>query len=171
MLNRRIFIATGTAAVLTPSLFLTGCDSTTVSEFVSLIGTDAAALATFFGAGSLATQITSLASQIAVDITNWQSGGAAADAIQAINDLIALVNTIPVATPYAPLIILILSALAGLLALLPSSATSPASAKAIGDRHVTAMPLGGFDKHHMTQAKNSFTSQWNSQLAATPLKH
>jgi hypothetical protein len=170
-MNRRSFLATCTAAVAFLAYPLTGCDSTTVSEFVSLIGTDAAALATFFGAGSIATQITSLASQIAVDITNWQSGGAAADAIQAINDLIALVNTIPVATPYAPLIILILSALSGLLALLPSSATTANARVAVEQRHVNPMPLGGFDKHHMTAAKNSFQSQWNSQLAITPLTH
>lgn len=169
-MDRRSFIATGTAAISAVILMPTlGCDTTTVAEFVSLIGTDAAALATFFGASDIATQITSLASQIAVDITNWQSGGSAADAIQAINDLIALIGTIPAAAQYAPLIILILSALAGLLALLPASATSAKAQSAL--RHVMAMPIGGFDKRHMSQAKKTFQQQWNTQLAITPLKH
>jgi hypothetical protein len=167
-MNRRTFFLSAAAVAVTP-FFLTGCDTTTVSEFVTLIGTDAAALANFFGMGSIASQITSLASQIAVDITNWQSGSAATDAIQAINDLIGLIDTIPVATPYAPLLILILSALSGLLALLPQSATSTASAKALGAHSVTPDHLGGFDKHHMTAAKNNFSSAWQSQLAVTPL--
>lgn len=164
-LSRRSFISlsglsAGALAVGVGTLPLTGCDNTTVAEFVNLIGTDAAALANYFGASSIAGQITSLAGQIAIDVTNWQSGSTAADAIQAINDLIALVDLIPVATPYAPLIILILSALSGLLALLPSSATTAASAKVLSAKSVPATHYGGFDKKSMTSAKNGFTSQW-----------
>src|ERR1700679_4042454 len=119
MLNRRMFLVTGAAASLVP--FLTGCDSTTVAEFVSLIGADASTLATYFGQTALAAQITSLSSQISIDITNFQSGAAATDAIEAINDLIGLIDSIPIAVPYAPLIVLLLSALTGLLAILPQS--------------------------------------------------
>lgn len=168
-MNRRSFLLSAAAVSLSP-VFLTGCDTTTVSEFVSLIGTDAAALATFFGATAIATQIQSLASQISVDITNFQSGSAATDAIQAINDLISLVGTIPVAAPYAGLIVLILSALAGLLELLPQSSTSQTTAKALSAHSATPYHYGGFDKHHMTAARNQFSSAWQSQLAVTPLK-
>src|SRR5271170_2456062 len=107
-MNRRHFLVTGAAATVAPFM-LAGCNTTTVADFVSLIGADAATLATYFGQTALAAQITSLVSQIAVDITNWQSGAAATDAIAAINDLIGLINSIPIALPYAPLIVLILS--------------------------------------------------------------
>ena len=170
-MNRRSFLATSAAAAFIGAmpLSLTGCDSTTVGEFVNLIASDAAALANFFGAGTIATQITNLASQIAADIKTWQAGGTAQAAIQVINDLIGLVDSIPVATPYAPLIILILSALSGILALLPAS-TSAVAAKVIGARQVTPATYGGFDKKSMTSAKTQFNSNWNSQLAITPLK-
>src|SRR5580658_8699981 len=99
-MNRRSFLkSSGAVAVMSGAspflLSIEGCNSTTVADFVSLIASDAASLATYFGASSLASQITSLAGTIATDIANWQSGGAAADAIQAINDLIGLVNDIP----------------------------------------------------------------------------
>lgn len=169
-MNRRTFFTSVAAAGLVSlmPLTLTGCDTTTVSAFVGLIGKDAAALATYFGNTSLAGQITSLAGQIAVDISNWQSGGAAANAITAINDLIGLVDLIPVATPYAPLIVLILSALTGLLALLPSAATTGKSRAITAKYNVTPYHCGGFDKHSMTQAKAWFTGQWNGLLQATP---
>jgi hypothetical protein len=152
---------------------LTGCgaSTTTIAAFINLIGKDAAALATYFGATSTATQIIALAAQIATDVTNWQSGGAATDAINAINDLIGLINSIPVAVPYAPLIILILSALTGLLALLPQSPGTLA-AKSTAQRKYQINPTHYADATNktMTKAAKDFTSAWQSQLATTPLK-
>ena len=173
-MNRRQFSKSSLAfaASLTNVSFvvgLTGCDTTTVAEFVSVIAQDAAALATFFGSTSIATQITALSGQLAADIKNWQAGGPASDAIQAINDLITLVSLIPIATQYAPLIVLILSALTGLLALLPASATQPKAKAAMAKYHAVPYPCKGFDKHSMTQAKNWFTDGWKAQIALTPL--
>src|ERR1700677_3671697 len=108
-MNRRSFLQNSAsfAAISALPLTLDGCSTTTVAEFVSVIATDAASLASYFGATSLASQITVLAGQIATDIANWQAGSAASDAIAAINDLIGLIGQIPIAAPYAPLIILI----------------------------------------------------------------
>jgi hypothetical protein len=172
-MNRRVFLATGTAAVLTPAIFLEGCNTTTVADFVNLIATDAATLATYFGDTSLAAQIKADAAQIVIDITNWQSGSAATDAINAINDLIGLINAIPIAIPYEPLIVLILSALTGLLALLPSSvaAMKPATRAAINTHNVTPTHYNGFDKKSMTTGKNNFVASWTSLSANVPLQH
>lgn len=170
-MNRRQFLTT-TAAVACISAFpltLTGCDTTTIADFVNEIATSASSLATFFGDSSLAGQITTLASQIATDIANWQSGGAVAGVIAAINDLIALVDLIPVAQPYAPLIVLILSALTGLLSLIPQAKV--ASDRAMTTKKYTVVPqhYGGYDKKHMTSAKKNFESQWKSLSAGLPL--
>jgi hypothetical protein len=170
-MNRRTFLVTSTASAFIASMPLTGCSTATVATFVKLIVTDAEALASFFGASSIASQISTLAGQITTDITNWQNGGTAADAIQAINDLIGVVNLIPIAIPYAPLLILILSALSGLLALLPSATPTPASERALSERRVTPMHIGGTDKTHIKAASDQFISQWSSQIAITPLTH
>jgi hypothetical protein len=173
-MNRRSFLTTSAAAAaisLVP-LSLTGCDTTTVAAFVTLIGKDAATLATYFGQTTIANDITSLAGQIAVDITNWQSGSSAANAIASIDDLIGLINNLPVAVPYAPLVVLILSALTGLLALLPNSlkaaTPTPKTHAAVSKYHVTPYHCNGFDKHSMTQAKSWFTGQWSTLVASTP---
>lgn len=170
-MNRRQFLTT-TAAVACVSvmpLTLTGCDTTTIADFVNEIATSASSLATFFGDTTLAGQITSLASQIATDIANWQSGSAVAAVIAAINDLIGLVDLIPVAQPYAPLIVLILSALTGLLALIPQSKVT--SDRAIATKKYTVVPqhYGGYDKKHMTAAKKNFKEQWKTLSAGLTL--
>jgi hypothetical protein len=176
MMNRRTFAKAccrlAIASAVLPSLILTGCSNTTIADFVTLIAKDAATLATYFGQSSLATQITNLASQIAVDITNWQSGSAATDAIAAINDLIGLINLIPIAVPYAPLIILILSALTGLLALLPSSTPNRMTAATrdiVNHRNIIPIQYGGYDKKHMTAGAKSFNTQWATLSAGLPL--
>ena len=75
-MNRRQFL-TFTAAAACVSvlpLTLTGCDTTTIAEFVNEVAVNASSLATFFGDSSLAGQITNLAGQIATDIAQWQNG-------------------------------------------------------------------------------------------------
>lgn len=170
-MNRRSFITSSTAVVACAALplTLTGCDNTTIANFVNEIATSASSLATYFGDASLAGQITSLASQIATDIANWQSGGTVNAVIAAINDLIGLVDLIPVAQPYAPLIVLILSALTGLLALIPQSKVS--SSRAMTTKKYTIVPqhYAGYDKKHMTAAKNNFDAQWKTLSAGLPL--
>jgi hypothetical protein len=171
-MNRRMFLQSSSAAVSLAFLSpLIGCPTTTIADFVKLIATDAATLATYFGQSSLAGQITSLASQIAVDITNWKSGTSAADAIAAINDLIGLINLIPIATPYAPLIVLILSALTGLLALLPNSvpAMTKATRDAINKHNITPTHYNGSDKKSMTDGKNNFDHQWSTIITLNHL--
>ena len=171
MLNRRMFLVTGAAAALIPTSLLTGCDSTTVAEFVSLIGADASTLATYFGQTALAAQITSLSSQISIDITNFQSGAAATDAIEAINDLIGLIDSIPIAVPYAPLIVLLLSALTGLLAILPQSSMKATTREIVNRRNVTPTHYSDFGKKSMTNGKKNFVSSWNSLTINLPLAH
>jgi hypothetical protein len=148
---------------------LTGCSPDTVAAFVNTIANLAAQLATYFGAGGLATQLLALSAKIATDIASWQSGSAATDAIQAINDMIDLVNGIPVLGPYTMFIDLILGALSGLLALLPQAAAAAAIAKT----HVVARrykmvpaPYGGFDKGSMRAANSGFEAAW-TRLQAT----
>jgi hypothetical protein len=163
MLNRRIFIATGTAAVLTPSLFLTGCDTTTVAEFVSLIGTDGAELANLLGDAAAAQQITNAAALIAADLQNWKPGDATQSAIQAIQDLIALIQKLVPAGSnpiYVAAAVLLLGALTGLLALLPSSAASSVVAHVVKDTNVQPTHYDGFDKKSMTKAKKDLTASW-----------
>jgi hypothetical protein len=170
MLTRRHFLATSAAVFVLPSsLLLEGCNTTTVAEFVTLIGSDAAALATYFGAGGVAAQLTSDVALIAKDIANWQSGGAAADAIQAINDMVALLGQIPITENYAPLIILIGSALTGLLALLPSPQASIKASVVIAKYKMAPQHYGGFDKKSMTAAKNSLNAQWAMLTATLPV--
>jgi hypothetical protein len=176
MMNRRMFLQSAAAsatglAVLPSSLLLTGCNNQTIADFVTVIAKDAATLATYFGQSSLATQIVTLASQIAVDITNWQSGSAATDAIAAINDLIGLINSIPIAVPYAPLIILVLSALTGLLALLPNSVPAmKAETRAVmNKRNIKPTHYNGPDKKSMSQGLKAFNAQWQTLSAGLPL--
>jgi len=173
MLNRRFFVQRGAAvlALATSGFGLAGCDTATVATFVTTIAKYAAQLATYFSASSLAGQITALAATIATDIQNWQSGGTSADAIEALNDLADLINQIPILGPYAVFIDLLLGAISGLLALLPSSATSTVALSndthtkklaAIGfARRVAApIPYSGFDKQSMTAANNGLCAQW-----------
>ena len=148
---------------------LTGCSPDTVAAFVNTIANLAAQLATYFGAGSLATQLLALSATIATDIANWQSGSAATDAIQAINDMIDLVNQIPVRGEYSVFIDLILGALSGLLALLPQAAAAAAIAKThvVARRYkMVATPYGGFDKGSMRAANSGFEAAWK-RLQAT----
>ena len=148
---------------------LTGCSPDTVAAFVNTIANLAAQLATYFGAGSLATQLLALSATIATDIANWQSGSAATDAIQAINDMIDLVNQIPVLGQYSVFIDLILGALRGLLALLPQAAAAAAIAKThvVARRYkMVATPYGGFDKGSMRAANSGFEAAW-TRLQAT----
>lgn len=148
---------------------LTGCSPDTVAAFVNTIANLAAQLATYFGAGSLATQLLALSATIATDIANWQSGSAATDAIQAINDMIDLVNQIPVLGQYSVFIDLILGALSGLLALLPQAAAAAAIAKThvVARRYkMVATPYGGFDKGSMRAANSGFEAAW-TRLQAT----
>jgi len=160
-MNRRTFLVTSSAAFVFSAL---GCNTTTVAAFVSLIANYAAQLATYFGSTGTAAQITALAGQIATDIQNWQNGSSAQDAIQAINDLMDLISLIPVATPYLTLIDLLLSALSGLLLLLPASATANIKPK-VQRRAIAPFHYGGFDKKSMTEAKNNFVSQWKADSA------
>lgn len=168
-MNRRTFSKLSAAAFTLACLPLAGCPSkTTIAQFVSLIGKDAAALATYFGQSSLAAQITSLASQIAIDITNWQAGSAATQAIQAITALMNLISTIPVLGPYVALIDLLLSALSGLLLLLPG--TSGHTIPHLLNGHVV-QPAFYHDAStkEMTKAQKNFTAQWDSLTAVAPL--
>jgi hypothetical protein len=150
---------------------LTGCSPDTVAAFVNTIANLAAQLATYFGAGSLATQLLALSATIATDIANWQSGSAATDAIQAINDMIDLVNQIPVLGQYSVFIDLILGALSGLLALLPQAAVQVWALSQSGRpmrlrRKMVATPYGGFDKGSMRAANSGFEAAWK-RLQAT----
>ena len=142
---------------------LQGCSTATVAVFVTTIAKYAAQLATYFSAGSLAGQITALAATIASDISAWQSGSPATDAINALNDLAALINQIPAAGAYVVFIDLILGAIAGLLALLPSSL----AVKMVG-KAVPPIPYAGFDKHTMTAANNNFIAAWTRYNATLP---
>jgi hypothetical protein len=168
MTNRRTFTKLFAATLSLACLPLTGCSNTTIADFVSLIGRDAAALATYFNQGSLASQILSLASQIAVDVTNWQSGSSAQLAIQAIQDLINLIATIPAVGPYVPLVDLVLSALSGLLLLLPPSAGAMVPHNVNGHA-VAPFHYPDASKKSMTAAKNSFDSSWSALTATAPL--
>lgn len=170
-MNRRNFLTTAAAAafVSTLPLSLTGCNTTTIADFVNVIATDAGSLATFFGDTGLAGQITTLAARIAADIASWQNGtSGAAAVIAAINDLIGLVDLIPIAQPYAPLIVLILSALTGLLALIPQAKVALDKPLATKKYTVTPTNYGGYDKKHMTAGRKSFESQWKTLSTGLP---
>jgi hypothetical protein len=158
----RLFGYTAGLACCLP--ILSGCNTATVATFVTTIAKYAAQLATYFSAGSLATQITALAATIAADIQAWQSGSAATNAINALNDLAALINQIPFLGAYSVFIDLILGAIAGLLALLPSAMT----VKLNSSRPYTAIPYAGFDKKSMTNANTSFEAAWARYSATLP---
>jgi hypothetical protein len=151
---------------------LQGCSPDTVAAFVTTIARYAAQLASYFGAGSLASQLTAVAGKIATDIASWQSGGAATDAIEAINDMIDLVNAIPVAGTYTVFIDLILGALSGLLALLPAPAAAVAATIAASHMQIAARrtmvptPYKGFDRGSMSAANSGFEAAW-ARLQAT----
>lgn len=171
-MDRRTFLKTSASFAAISTLSLEGCSTATVADFVKLIATDAASLASYFGQSSLATQITALANQVAADIAAWQTGAStAADAIAAINDLIGLINLIPIAVPYAPLIVLILSALTGLLALLPASARgmTDSTREVINRRNITPTHYNGFDKKSMTNGKSNFSIQWSTIISSNHL--
>jgi hypothetical protein len=168
-MNRRTFVLTSTAAF--GALYLTGCNTTTVAEFVTLIGDDAAALASYFGQTTLAANLKSWASQIAIDVTNWQSGNTVQLAEQVIKDIqqfMGLIGTIPVVGPYVPLVDLLLSALSGLLLLLPQA--TGASVPHVVNGHVV-LPIHYADASSktMTAAKKNFTTQWNTLTTVAPL--
>lgn len=168
-MDRRAFLKSSSAATLLFTLPVLGCNSTTISQFVTLIGKDAATLASYLNQPALSAQILSLSSQIAVDITNWQSGTTATLAIQAIQDLMNLIGAIPAVGPYVPLIDLLLSALSGLLLLLPP-ATGAIVPHVIHGRAVTPLHYPDASNKAMTAAKKNFDSQWTALTAAAPLK-
>ena len=151
---------------------LQGCSPDTAAAFVTTIAKYAAQLASYFGAAPLAGQLTAVAAKIATDIARWQSGGAASDAIEAINDMIDLVNAIPVLAPYTVFIDLILGALSGLLALLPAPAAAVADKIAASHmqtgsrRALVPTPYTGFDRSSMSAAKSGFEAAW-ARLQAT----
>lgn len=170
-MNRRGFIGRSLAYVAglgMAGLATVGCDTATIAVFVTTITTYAAQLATYFGQASIAGQITALAATIATDIKNWQKGGPVADAIEALTDLSDLVQQIPFAGAYMPFIQLVLGAITGLLALLPSAQTTPvvaahrAKARASGRIYLTAAPIPykDFTKKSMTSANDGFVAAW-----------
>lgn len=169
-MNRREFIY-NTGVSLVGMSILKGCPSqTTIAQFVTLIGDDAAALASYFGDTTLANNLKNWAAQIATDITNWQGGkGAVQDIIQAIKALMSLVGTIPVIGNYAPLIDLILSALSGLLLLLPG-ATGATIPHDVNGHVVLPNHYKDASNKTMTAAAKAFTSQWEALTAVTPIK-
>jgi hypothetical protein len=171
-MNRRVFLKSSSAATLLSSFpFITGfsCNTTTIADFVSLIGKYGAKLATSLNEGAIAAQILSLSSQIAIDITNWQSGSSATLAIQTIQDLLNLIGTIPVLGPDIALADLLLSALSGLLLLLPPS-TGRMIPRTVHGRAVQPIHYPDASKKSMTQAKKNLESQWAALTAAAPLK-
>jgi len=185
VMSRRVFAKSigFTIGATVAGAALIGCDNTTVAAFVTTIGKYAAQLASYFGASEIATDLVTDAAKIATDIANWQNGSASSDAIEVINDMIDLVNQLSnqvgFLSTYGVFIDLILGALAGLLALLPSSATSTvalsdnahtAKLKAKGIARITRPPFayGGFDKHSMTAANNGYVAQWNRYAMTLP---
>lgn len=171
-MNRRRFVALVASAVSFAMFPLIGCSTETISAFVILIANYAAQLANYFNAGTLAMQITAIASKIAADVTSWQAGGAASDAIQALNDLEDLINQIPFVAAYAPLVDLLLGAVTGLLALLPASASSPKlrTHPGVTRRAVTPIRYPDASKKSMTRAANDLKAQWASLVQVTPVK-
>ena len=168
-MNRRSFISLAAAAgfLATMPLSLVGCSTSTIATFVTTIGKYAASLATYFGGASIATQITSLAAQIATDVTNWQSGGAATDAINSLTDLAGIVDSIPVTAAFAPLTSLLLAAITGLLALLPSATAALAPRTARAYVHTfTPNHYKDASKKTMTQAQESFVKAWKAAVPA-----
>lgn len=166
-MTRRAAMKAVAASVLV--LNLAGCSPDTVAAFVKTIGTLAAQLATYFGAADVAAQLVAAAATVATDIAEWQSGSAAADAVQAINDMIDLVDAIPVRGPYTVFLDLLLGALSGLLALLPASAYAAwalAHQSGAPRRAMVPTPYGGFDRGSMRAADVGLLAGWG-RLQAT----
>jgi hypothetical protein len=172
MLNRRTFAQYPPGCLTVLMLPIIGCSTDTIATFVNLIANYASQLATYFGAGSIASQITALAGTIASDISSWQSGVSSGQAaINALNDLEDLINQIPAAASYQVLIDLILGAVAGLLALLPAPLASQAvrAQPNVTRRAVTPTPYPDASKKSMTTATNNLKAAWAQASAGLPL--
>jgi hypothetical protein len=178
-MNRRHFAVSLLTLPLAATFPLIGCNTDTVATFVNTIAKYAAQLATYFGQSGYAGQITALATQVAADIQGWQAGSPVTDAITALNDLADLVNLIPAAGPYVMLIDLILAAITGLLALLPSSAvltvqmsvaehTAKLRAKGVIRRVAAPAYFKDFSKKSMTTANNDFVANWTRLTVSLP---
>jgi hypothetical protein len=173
-MNRREALKAGGRAIaglyLLP-LATVGCNSETVATFVTAIGKDAAIFASYFGQSALGTQIEAAANLIATDITNWQNGSPSADAIQALNDFAQLINSIsiPVNSPFLGIEDLILAAITGLLALIPSavvaSKLSPKTVAIFG--RVQPMAIKSFATKDIGAAQKSFNDTWKSIVGTT----
>ena len=161
MLSRRSFIRKASATAT--AFYLIGCGSASaISALVSTIANYGAQLASYFGASSVATQITTIASLIATDINQWvstQSQTAAQGAIQALNDLMGLIQQINIPAKFQILADLLIGAAEGLLALLPSS-TASATPKVALKRTVAPTYYRDAKRGTMEAAKTALDAQW-----------
>jgi hypothetical protein len=152
-MERREFLksAVAVSAVGMITLTETGCSQTQMAQLTQVLGTDATNLATALGQSAIAAQLQTATTDAVTAINNWKSGTSAQYVIQALGVLEVVLNLIPLAGPYAPLIDLVLGTVQSLLALLPAPTTMSVS-------HIRMVRLG----HPAPKTAKEFTKQWNA---------
>jgi outer membrane murein-binding lipoprotein Lpp len=149
-------------AIALVTILLAGCVvQSTIAALTSTLGSAAAAIAAVEGNTALATQLQTDTNAAVSAVTNWKTGSATADVIEALNLVEDDLNLIPIAGPYTPLIDICIGAVQAILAELPSSAALPAAKVA----HAHRVPVLS-----QPAPKNSkqFVKQWNEYLTLNP---
>lgn len=137
------------AAVLMATMI--GCPAqSVVADLVTTLGTASASLATLEGNTSLATKLTTDTAAASSAVLNWKKGSSATVAIEAMNLVMADLNLIPVAGPYAPLIDLALVTAESIIATLNPTA-------------VTARTFS-----NAPRTSKAFKQKWNAAVATNP---
>jgi hypothetical protein len=161
-----LFVVGMALVVMLPSMYLTGCNQSTVAALVTTFGNASASVAAMQGNAVLATKIRVDTAAASNAVLTWKSGSNAEMAIQAIhiveNDLNLICDSIPApqCQTYEPLILLALSTADSIIAII--QANSPASQTlAAGVERKQIDP---------TAPKNAdeFKKRWNSLVTANP---
>ena len=120
-----------TVLIATAALTIAGCPSQSqIAGLVNVLGTDAATIATLQGNPTVAAKLTADTAAAVTAVDNWKSGTSSQEAVEALNLVIADLNLIPQAGPYATYIVLAVTTAQTIITLLqPSTGIATASAK------------------------------------------
>lgn len=146
------FFASAIACITMASML--GCPAqSTISTLITTLGQASAQIATLEGNSSLALKLQTDTAAASSAVLNWKKGSPATVAIEAMNLVMADLNLVPVAGPYAPLIDIALVTAEGIIAELNPGAVTPATARRFS---------------MAAKNKKDFVKKWNAACANDP---
>lgn len=162
-MNRRTFLATGTAVAFTPFFLSTqGCGASTIAELVQVLGNSASQIAALEGNTSLASKLLTDTGAAVTAIDNWKTGSPTAEVIEVLNIVMDDLSLFPITGPYVPLIDLAIGTVEAILALLPASSGISAAAVKPHVQHRTVTLT------NPPKTASQYKKQFNAIVAANP---